>query len=50
MVLGRFPVVVGRVLVVLGGLGVVVRCFFRHESVLSLEGFRIASWNLMALW
>ncbi len=32
MVFGGFLVVSGRVLMMLGGLGVVVRSFFRHEQ------------------
>lgn len=31
MMLGSFPVMVGRMLMVLGGLGVVMRSFLRHD-------------------
>jgi len=31
MMLGSFPVMTGRVLMMFGGLRVVLRCFFRHR-------------------
>ena len=31
VMLGSFPVMVGRMLMVLGGLGVMMRSFLRHE-------------------
>jgi len=49
MMLGSFPVMVGRMLMVLGGLSVMMRSFLRHSDFLSLEGFQKASWNLGAL-
>jgi len=49
VMLRGFPVVVGRVVVMLGGLGVVMRSFLRHCDFLSTKRFRMASWNLRAL-
>ncbi len=49
VMLGSFPVMVGRMLMVLGGLGVMMRSFLRHDDFLSVEGFQMASWNLRAL-
>jgi hypothetical protein len=50
VVLGSVPVMVGRMLMVLGGLGMMMRSFLRHDVIfLSVEGFQMASWNLPAL-
>jgi len=43
MMLRGFPMVVGRVVVVLGGLGVMMRSFLRHCDFLSIKRFRMAS-------
>jgi hypothetical protein len=42
MMLGGFPVVVGRVLMVVGGLGVMMSSVLRHIIFLSGKGFRMA--------
>jgi hypothetical protein len=49
VMLGSFPVMVGRMLMVRGGLRVMMRSFLRHCDFLSIKGFRMASWNLRAL-
>lgn len=43
-----FAVMVGRVLMVLGGLRMMMGSFLRHSDFLSREGFQMASWNLRA--
>jgi hypothetical protein len=40
VMLGSFPVVIGRVLMMVGGFGVVMCSFLRHGDFLSREGFR----------
>jgi len=40
MMLGRFAVVIGGHLMVLGGLGVMMRCFLRHGEFLSRKTSR----------
>jgi hypothetical protein len=40
VMLGSFPMVIGRVLMMIGGFGVVMCSFLRHGDFLSREGFR----------
>ncbi len=47
VMLGSFAVVIGRVLMMIGGFGMVMCSFLRHGYFLSRQGFRVSSRNLL---
>lgn len=49
MVLSRFSVVIGGLLMMLGCLAMMVRCFLRHDVFLSLARFREANLGLPSI-
>lgn len=49
VMLGSFAMVIGRVLMMIGGFGMMMCSFLRHGDFLSREGFRVSSGNLPAI-